>query len=405
MGASHARMLVGEGAKVVIGDILDDAGKALAEESSARPPATSTSTSRSPSSGKLRFPPRSTNSASLNVLVNNAGIVALGQLRKFDLAKWQKVMDVNLTGTFLGMRASIDAMTAAGGGSIINVSSIEGLRGAPMVHPYVASKWAVRGLSKSAALELAPHKIRVNSIHPGLHPYADDQAPSRRHGHHPARTPRPSPSEVSTFVVFLASDESRYATGAEFVMDGGLVTDVPTRSVRSSTRVTCPKRQNECRRHSAAEASPRIDRERAISIVGRRNTILGSSSRCCYCFARQTFRMSRGPRRTPQTSRVGARMDTRIRARSLRGRRDAVPAGYQDSGWHSDPADAGDCPAGPPRGRRLSRPLRRHESARQGPARPVRAGLVVPHDLHGARGPHDVSLWSSPASTTAPRSG
>lgn len=162
----------------------------------------------------------------LDVLVNNAGIVALGQLKKFDLAKWQKVIDVNLTGTFLGMRAAVDPMIAAGGGSIINVSSIEGLRGAPMVHPYVASKWAVRGLSKSAALELAAHKIRVNSIHPGF-----IRTPMTKHIPDDLVTiplGRPAESaEVSTFVLFLASDESAYATGAEFVVDGGLVADVP----------------------------------------------------------------------------------------------------------------------------------------------------------------------------------
>jgi len=104
----------------------------------------------------------------LNVLVNNAGIVALGQIGKFDMVKWQKVIDVNLTGTFLGMQASVEAMKTAGGGSIINVSSIEGMRGAPMVHPYVATKWAVRGLSKSAALDLGKFNIRVNSLHPGF---------------------------------------------------------------------------------------------------------------------------------------------------------------------------------------------------------------------------------------------
>jgi 3alpha(or 20beta)-hydroxysteroid dehydrogenase len=162
----------------------------------------------------------------LNVLVNNAGIVALGQLKNFDLAKWQKVIDVNLTGTFLGMRVAVEPMTTAGGGSIINVSSIEGLRGAPAVHPYVASKWAVRGLAKSAALELAPLNIRVNSIHPGFIrtpmtanlPEDMVTVPLGRPG---------EATEVSTFVLFLASDESSYATGSEFVMDGGLVTDVP----------------------------------------------------------------------------------------------------------------------------------------------------------------------------------
>jgi 3alpha(or 20beta)-hydroxysteroid dehydrogenase len=225
MGAEHARALVAEGARVVIGDILDDEGKALAAELG----------------DAVRYVHLDVTDADqwaaavatatdefglLNVLINNAGIVALGQIGKFDMTKWQKVIDVNLTGTFLGMQACVEAMKAAGGGSIINVSSIEGLRGAVMVHPYVASKWAVRGLTKSAALELGPKQIRVNSIHPGfirtpMTKYFPDDMLTIPLG-------RPGQSEeVSSFVVFLASDESRYATGAEFVMDGGLVNDVP----------------------------------------------------------------------------------------------------------------------------------------------------------------------------------
>jgi 3alpha(or 20beta)-hydroxysteroid dehydrogenase len=229
MGAADARMLVAEGAKVVIGDILDDEGKALADDigDAARyvhldvtdfdqwTAAVSTATEEF---------------GMLNVLVNNAGIVALGPLKSLDVAKWQNVLDVNLTGTMLGIKASIEPMTAAGGGSIINVSSIEGLRGAAWVHSYVASKWAVRGLTKSAALELAHAKIRVNSIHPGFirtpmtkHlPEDMVQAPMGRPG---------TPDEVATFVLFLASDESSFATGAEFVMDGGLVADVPHRAM------------------------------------------------------------------------------------------------------------------------------------------------------------------------------
>jgi 3alpha(or 20beta)-hydroxysteroid dehydrogenase len=228
MGASHARLLVEEGAKVVIGDILDDEGKALAAEINEIGDAVRYVhlDVTQPDQWDAAVATATGEFGKLDVLVNNAGIVALGQLKNFDLGKWQKVIDVNLTGTFLGMRVAVEPMTAAGGGSIINVSSIEGLRGAPAVHPYVASKWAVRGLAKSAALELAPLNIRVNSIHPGF-----------------IRTPmtaklpedmvtiplgRPAESrEVSTFVVFLASDDSSYATGSEFVMDGGLVSAVP----------------------------------------------------------------------------------------------------------------------------------------------------------------------------------
>jgi 3alpha(or 20beta)-hydroxysteroid dehydrogenase len=225
MGAEHARALVAEGAKVVIGDILDDEGKALADEigDAARYVHLDVTAAEE---WDAAVAVAVNEFGKLNVLVNNAGIVALGQIGKFDMAKWQKVIDVNLTGTFLGMQAAVGAMKAAGVGSIINVSSIEGMRGAVMVHPYVASKWAVRGLTKSAALELGPHQIRVNSIHPGF-----IRTPMTKHFPDNMLTiplGRPGESEeVSTFVVFLASDESRYATGAEFVMDGGLVNDVP----------------------------------------------------------------------------------------------------------------------------------------------------------------------------------
>jgi 3alpha(or 20beta)-hydroxysteroid dehydrogenase len=135
-----------------------------------------------------------------------------------------------LTGTFLGTQAVVDQMIGAGGGSIINISSIEGLRGAPFAHAYVASKWAVRGLTKSTALELGRYNIRVNSIHPGLvrtpmtaH-FPDDIVRSA--------LGRPAePIEVSNFVLFLASDESSYSTGAEFVVDGGVTADTPRKDL------------------------------------------------------------------------------------------------------------------------------------------------------------------------------
>ncbi|CAN5693801.1 glucose 1-dehydrogenase [soil metagenome] len=225
MGASHAQMLVAEGAKVVIGDILDDKGKELADEIGDAARYVHLDVTEA-DQWDAAVALANSEFGGLTSLVNNAGIVALGKIGKFDMAKWQKVIDVNLTGTFLGMQAVVESMKAAGNGSIINVSSIEGLRGAPMVHPYVASKWAVRGLSKSAAIELGKFNIRVNSIHPGF-----IRTPMTKHFPEdmvttPLGRPGQSP-EVSTFVVFLVSDESSYATGSEFVMDGGLTTDVP----------------------------------------------------------------------------------------------------------------------------------------------------------------------------------
>ena len=164
------------------------------------------------------------------MLVNNAGIVQVAPLKSLDVERWKKVLDVNLTGALLGIKAVLEPMKAAGGGSIINVSSIEGMRGASWVHAYVASKWGLRGLTKSAALELAPDNIRVNSVHPGFirtpmtKHLPDDMvsAPLGRPG---------KPEEVATFIVFLASDESSFSTGSEYVVDGGLITDVPHKAL------------------------------------------------------------------------------------------------------------------------------------------------------------------------------
>jgi 3alpha(or 20beta)-hydroxysteroid dehydrogenase len=228
MGASHAQLLVSEGAQVVIGDILDEEGKALADEIGQHARFVHLDVTQ-PDQWRSAVATAVDEFGKLDVLVNNAGIVNGSLLQQFDLAQWQRILDVNLTGTFLGMQAAADPMIAAGGGSIINVSSIEGLRGTPWAHGYVATKWGVRGLAKSVAMELAPHNIRVNSIHPGL-----------------IRTPMTAnipedmvtiplgraadPIEVSSFVLFLASDESSYATGTEFVMDGGTVAGIPHKS-------------------------------------------------------------------------------------------------------------------------------------------------------------------------------
>ena len=229
MGAADARMLVAEGAKVVIGDILGAEGAALAEEigDAARYVHLDVTSAED---WKAAVDTALEAFGKLNVLVNNAGIVQLAPLKTLDVERWQKVLDVNLTGPMLGIKAVIDPMIAAGGGSIINVSSIEGMRGAAWVHSYVASKWGLRGLTKSAALELAPEKIRVNSIHPGFirtpmtKHLPDDMvtAPMGRAG---------TPDEVASFVVFLASDESSFSTGSEYVVDGGLITDVPHRAM------------------------------------------------------------------------------------------------------------------------------------------------------------------------------
>ncbi|MEO3825624.1 glucose 1-dehydrogenase [Actinomadura sp. B10D3] len=225
IGEASARALVAEGATVVIGDILDDEGKAVADDlgDAARYVHLDVT---SPEDWASAVETTVGEFGGLTVLFNNAGIANGAAINRFKLEKWRHIIDVNLTGPFLGIRAATDAMIASGGGSIINTSSIEGLRGTSWAHGYVASKWGLRGLTKSVAVELAPHGIRVNSLHPGLirtpitEGIPDDMIP--------VPLGRPGrPEEVASFVVFLASDESSYATGAEFVMDGGTVNQIP----------------------------------------------------------------------------------------------------------------------------------------------------------------------------------
>ncbi len=227
MGEADARLLVAEGAQVVIADILDDEGEALAKELGDAAAFVHLDV-RHYDQWQAAVERTVATFGKLDVLVNNAGIANGSTVQGFDHGQWQRILDVNLTGTFFGIQASADAIIAAGGGSIINVSSIEGLRGTPWAHGYVATKWGVRGLTKSVALELAPHGVRVNSLHPGLvrtpmtAGIPDDIVPI------PLGRPGEA-AEVANFVLFLASDESSFATGAEFVVDGGTVQAIPHR--------------------------------------------------------------------------------------------------------------------------------------------------------------------------------
>lgn len=221
MGASHVRSLVSEGAKVVFGDILDDEGKAVASEvgDSARYLHLDVT---KPDDWDAAVATALSEFGRLDVLVNNAGIINIGTLEDYALSEWQRILDINLTGVFLGIRAVVKPMKEAGRGSIINISSIEGMAGTIACHGYTATKFAVRGLTKSAALELGPSGIRVNSIHPGLiKTPMTDWVPDDIFQTALGRAAQPV--EVSNLVVYLASDESSYSTGSEFVVDGGTI--------------------------------------------------------------------------------------------------------------------------------------------------------------------------------------
>ena len=162
----------------------------------------------------------------VSVLVNNAGIVRFGPIEKTNPAAWRQVIDINLIGTFLGIRAGASSMRKAGCGAIVNTSAAAGLIGSAGVGAYGASKWGVRGLTKTAALELARDNIRVISIHPGnvrTRMVAGSDATAIGAGAvRDLAIPRiAEPEEITQLVLFVASDEASFSTGSEFIADGG----------------------------------------------------------------------------------------------------------------------------------------------------------------------------------------
>ena len=231
MGAATARLFAAEGAKaVIVADILDKEGKDVVAEigkagghaSYVRLDVTDETQWKAAVEGAVAT------HGQLDVLVNNAGISGSAETDLYDTAAWNRLMGINATGVFLGMKFATRAMQNSGGGSIINLSSISGIVGQGYIHVgYNASKGAVRLITKAGAAQHGKHRIRVNSVHPGLMP------PMRTSGRTAdpvmrAKTLKGVPmgragevEEVARAILFLASDDSSYVTGAELVVDGG----------------------------------------------------------------------------------------------------------------------------------------------------------------------------------------
>jgi NAD(P)-dependent dehydrogenase (short-subunit alcohol dehydrogenase family) len=228
-GACEARMFCAEGAKVVFGDILDEQGRALEQELKASGADAAYVHLDVTNEGDWRAAVEATERlyGRLNVLVNNAGILIRKGIEETTEEEWDRIMAVNVKGVFLGTKHALPAMRRAGGGSIINISSTAGLVGSTTSAAYTATKGAVRLLTKATAVQHVQDNIRCNSVHPGpittdmiseLVSDADEWAlrlqrlPMGRAG---------APEEIAYGVIYLASDESSYMTGAELVIDGG----------------------------------------------------------------------------------------------------------------------------------------------------------------------------------------
>ena len=222
-GEAEARLFVAEGAKVVVADVRDEVGQALAAELGADHARYQHLDVSKPDDWAAAVAATTAAFGSLDVLVNNAGILRTGLIEDMGLDDYMTVVGVNQVGCWLGMKTAVTAMKERGG-SIVNISSTGGLKGIRGMSAYVSSKFAVRGMTKVAALELGKYGIRVNSVHPGavdtdmVREMASRTAPS----YDTMPIPRSgTAAEIANLVLFLASDASSYCTGAEFVADGG----------------------------------------------------------------------------------------------------------------------------------------------------------------------------------------
>lgn len=225
-GAAIAAAFVAEGAKVAIADVADEPGQALADSLGENAVFVHHDVTSDESWTALVEQVNST-WGPVNVLANNAGVLRFGRIEEMPLEEVDLLMRVNQLGCFLGMRAVGRTMRKNGGGSIINASSVEGLAGMPSVAAYTGTKFAIRGMTKAAALEYGSKNVRVNSVHPGMidtpmtrvhggdaaMEFGASKVPMRRVG---------TPADIAPAYVFLASDESAYITGAELAIDGGV---------------------------------------------------------------------------------------------------------------------------------------------------------------------------------------
>jgi 3alpha(or 20beta)-hydroxysteroid dehydrogenase len=231
MGKSHVRHFVAEGARVVFGDVLDDKGAAVADGLGGQSCRYVHHDVTSEAQWAAAVTAALDTFGRVDVLVNNAGVLKFASIADMPLADFRQILEVNAVGCWLGMKAVIGPMTAGGGGSIINISSIEGFTGAAGLSAYSASKFAVRGMTKVAARELGQFGIRVNSVHPGgvLTSMTLGAAGAADHVDPDAFVRSmplsrfAEPVEISRLVAYLASDESSYSTGSEFIADGGVL--------------------------------------------------------------------------------------------------------------------------------------------------------------------------------------
>lgn len=227
IGEAYVRALHAAGGRVVIADILEEAGDDLAAELGE-----SAVFVRLDVTDEIQWTDAVDAAVqafgTVDVLVNNAGIANAAPIEHLTTEKWNAVIAVNLTGTFFGCRAVVPIMKQQGLGSIINISSVEGMRGSPGLHGYTAAKYGVRGLAASLAVELGPFGIRVNSVHPGFINTSMTTRIDPAHLDIPLGRPG-EPEDLAGTIVFLASDASAFTSGAEFVVDGGMIAGIPHR--------------------------------------------------------------------------------------------------------------------------------------------------------------------------------